>query len=223
MSSEAFSYCSVCDKDFKPDSDAKKEPVLYRCVTCSDLSSGDRQEASKRCLHICTSCYEKSGLYHASSHCWAKVFVSTVRGAYDYKKGVDWINRIFDSATELAVPIPGVDTGGLSTILDVAHYMPCTMCSKGIYGTRWISRTTKSSYCGECYQKSAEFETEDVWFMRGSIFHNLPATGPLIERPKLIDTTTQKHTDKQAAAAAAQPAIALATRPAAQRRSRGSA
>jgi hypothetical protein len=112
MSGESWQYCSVCAEQFQPEEDSNKKPVLFRCVTCSDLSTGDRKEAQKRCLHICTKCHEKSGLYHASSHCWAKVFVSTVRGAYDFKKGQDWVNGIFDAATELAAPIPGVDTGG---------------------------------------------------------------------------------------------------------------
>ena len=112
MSSDSWQYCSVCAEGFVPEEGSNNRPVLYRCVTCSDLASGDAKDAAKRCLHICTKCHEKSGLYHASSHCWAKVFVSTTRGAYDYKKGLDWISRVSAAAANLSIPLPGVETPG---------------------------------------------------------------------------------------------------------------
>lgn len=65
--------------------------------------------------------------------------------------------------------------------------MPCTKCRKTIYGTRWISGETTDSYCGECYESTELYETEDVWFMRSSIFHGAPANGPAIARPTLAD------------------------------------
>lgn len=44
-----------------------------------------------------------STLYHASSHCWAKVFVLPQKDAYAYAKGRKWNERVSQKAMELAM------------------------------------------------------------------------------------------------------------------------
>lgn len=112
MSALPWKYCSVCRGQFGPDDTSGGRPVLFRCVHCSDFSSGDARSCADRSLHICIACHAKSGLYHASSHCWAKVFVSTARGAYDYKKGIEWVGKVSSSATYIASSDRSVDSPG---------------------------------------------------------------------------------------------------------------
>lgn len=104
----------MCRSDFGPEDTSQGRPVLYRCIHCSDFSSGDAKASANRCLHLCTSCHGKAGLYHASSHCWAKVFVNTARGAYDYKKGTDWIGKVSAVATQLTASNQSIESPGTS-------------------------------------------------------------------------------------------------------------
>lgn len=98
-----WKHCSVCANEFKPEASRPDRAVLYRCVTCTDLGTATKSHHGDNSLHICTSCHLQTTLFHASSHCWAKVFISNQKDAYAYKKGKDWTDRCSTKAQELAV------------------------------------------------------------------------------------------------------------------------
>lgn len=101
MSESAWQRCCVCSTHFDAVDPAR--PLLYRCVTCSDLSTvvTSTRNVQDCCLHICSKCYGSADLYHPSSHSWAKVFISNVKGYYQYKKADEWIDKVRIAATSL--------------------------------------------------------------------------------------------------------------------------
>lgn len=104
-------FCSVCAGRFEPEAGGSQR-VFYRCVTCSDLATDASKKGGDTCLHICSKCHAVSGLYHHSSHCWAKVFASSLPDAYRYKKGSEWCASITLVAKELALSTIAGDESG---------------------------------------------------------------------------------------------------------------
>lgn len=92
----------MCAHEFKAEDSKPERKVLYRCITCSDLRASAKSTDHNAVIHICTTCHTLSSLYHASSHCWTKVFIAPQADAYRYDRGKEWCKKLNSRVNELA-------------------------------------------------------------------------------------------------------------------------